>query len=181
MPIGSISDAASVGSGVSLFSERRLSSRRAFSISLDHVSFGGQVLDVKAEFDDGTVLSTDLGTEYTFALNAMLCYLFRLESNDEGPYALLGAGLDCWVPISDHRIGSIYNYSFNGGRKNAGTVPLCLGVGFNYGRHIGFEAKYFFLIGMKSEVFGERHSPPPEFRAYSAAVHYVQCGIHCRF
>jgi hypothetical protein len=181
MPMGSISDMINPGLGLSVFTERRLSDRHALSLALDYAGNGGKYFEKPANFGDGVTVKFRIGAAEAFALNMMLNHHFRFKSNDEGAYTILGAGVGVWLTFWDGLIGGLQNHGTDGDTKGGGGAVLCMGVGHNESRKLGYELRYFYLPFTRMDISAMRYMPPQAIPLYSATVQYLQFGMHYRF
>jgi len=164
-PVGPFSDASNNGLGLTLFAERRLTERMAYSISVDYVAMGGKESQATVTHN-GAVVKVPFKIDLE-CVDVMLDYYFRLRSNDCGSYMVLGAGLaSCTVRER------------SAGMTMIASAPVSLGIGYNFSRNLGAEARYIHQ-GAKVELMFP--TAPTHQTLFSATVQYLTLGAHYRF
>ena len=139
-PSGDLSDVSKMGFGLAFFAEQGLNDKMALRYNAGYSLFGAKKEEY-GNYSDETSAN---------AISVMADFLYSLDSHEKGCFVFGGLGFLVAGTKYEFKGGS---YGTDSGSNSESGIGLSAGVGYNFTRNIGAEARYVKGLGDKLEGF----------------------------
>ena len=137
-PSGDLSEGSKMGFGLAVFAEQGLNNKMALRYNVSYSLFGAK------KIEDGAVETS------ANAVSIIGDFLYRFDSHDKGCFVFAGIGY--LMPKSEWEDKG---WSESGSTSISG-FGLSAGIGYNFTRNFGAEARYVKSFGVKVDEFNEK-------------------------